>query len=86
MEVAEVQRRAPVIETLAVSHAWDLFEDGDLSGYANSIAMGVDSLSPTIDVVVLAQASMAIAVERCRTTATVLSSPRSAVEAAVALA
>ncbi len=85
-DVARLQGRTPTIDEVVLPDAWSLFEDGDLSGYAIAIATAVDSLDPRTDVVVLAQASMAAAVPRCTTTAPVLSSPRSAVEAAVALA
>jgi hypothetical protein len=85
-EVADHQGLALAIEEVVLPDAWALFEDGDLAGYATAIAGGVDSLDPSTDVVVLAQASMAVAVVLCTTTIPILSSPRSAVEAAVALA
>jgi hypothetical protein len=84
-EVAQEMGRTPDFDGVVLSDAWSLFEDGDLVGYATAIAAAVDSLDPAIDVVVLAQASMAAAAAQCKTTALVLSSPRSAVEAAVAL-
>jgi hypothetical protein len=76
----------PVIDEVVCTDAWSLFEADDLSGYATRIAQVVDSLGPLPDVVVLAQASMAGAADLCRTATPVLSSPRSAVEAAVAFA
>lgn len=85
-KVARSRGRTPTIDEVVLADAWSLFEDGDLAGYATAIAAAVDSLDPSVDVVVLAQASMAAAVPQCKTTAPVLSSPRSAVEAAVALA
>lgn len=84
-EVAHDMGRTPTIDEVVLADAWSMFEVGDLSGYATAIAAAVDSLDPAIDVVVLAQASMAAAAPLCKTTAPVLSSPRSAVEAAVAL-
>lgn len=84
-EVAAQRGLAPTIDELVVPEAWRLFEDGDLADYAGAIAASVDSLEPDPDVVVLAQASMAAAVALCTTAVPVLSSPRSAVEAAVAL-
>jgi hypothetical protein len=84
-EVAGQRGLTPAVEEVVLSEAWSLFEAGDLAGYATAIAMSIDSLVPTPDVVVLAQASMAAAAELCTTTIPVLSSPRSAVEAAVAL-
>jgi aspartate/glutamate racemase len=85
-EVAEHQGRTPAIDEVLLPEAWPLFEAGDSIGYAKAIAAAVDSLESMADVVVLAQASMTIAVPQCETTVPVLSSPRSAVEAAVALA
>jgi hypothetical protein len=85
-EVAQSVGRTPTIDVVVLADARPLFEDGDLAGYATAIAAAVDSLDPSVDVVVLAQASMVVAVPRCKTIVPVLSSPRSAVEAAVALA
>ncbi len=85
-EVAEHQGHTPAIDEVLLPEAWPLFEAGDSIGYAKAIAAAVDSLESRADIVVLAQASMAIAVPQCETTVPVLSSPRSAVEAAVALA
>jgi len=85
-EVAGSQDLDPAIEEVVVSGAWSLFENGDLVGYASGVAARIDSLDPAPDVVVLAQASMALAADLCTTTVPVLTSPRSAVEAAVALA
>jgi hypothetical protein len=84
-EVADQMDAAPTVELVVVPGAWSLFEAADQAGYSRSIAASVDSLDPTIDVVVLAQASMASAAELCTTSALVLSSPRPAVAAAVAL-
>jgi len=84
-DIARRQGRAPVIDEVLVPGAWTLFEDDDVAGYAAAIASTVDSLDPATDVVVLAQASMAVGVALCTTTVPVLSSPRSAVAAAVAL-
>jgi len=83
-EVAQSTGRSPTIDEIVLPDAWSLFEDGDLAGYTTTIAAAVDYLDPGVDVVVLAQASMAAAVSQCKTTTPVLSSPRSAVEAAVA--
>ena len=85
-EVARDQGRTPVIDEVVLPEAWFLFERGDVDGYARAIAGAVDALEPGADVVVLAQASMAVALPRCTTAVPVLTSPRSAVEAAVALA
>ena len=85
-DVARQQGRTPSIDEIVLAEAWSLFEHGDLTGYETSIAAAVDSLGPSADIIVLAQASMAGAVRQCRTMTPVLSSPRSAVEAAVRLA
>ncbi len=66
--------------------AWGRFEQGDIEGYHRDVAGCVDALDPTIDVVVLAQASMAGAASLVKTDRVVLSSPRTAVQAALALA
>jgi hypothetical protein len=66
--------------------AWGRFEQGDLEGYHRDVAGCVDTLDPTIDVVVLAQASMAGAASLVKTDRVVLSSPRTAVQAALTLA
>jgi hypothetical protein len=66
--------------------AWGRFEQGDIEGYHREIAGCVDALDATIEVVVLAQASMAGAASLVRTDRVVLSSPRTAVQAALTLA
>ncbi|MBK5288668.1 MAG: hypothetical protein JJE46_09380 [Acidimicrobiia bacterium] len=63
--------------------AWASFERGDQAGYLRSIAATVDAIPGPVDAIVLAQASMAGAVERCRADVPVFSSPRLAVERAV---
>lgn len=65
--------------------AWDQFERGDQRGYLDAIAARIDSVSDPVDAIVLAQASMAGAAERCRRDIPVLSSPRLAVERALQL-
>ena len=66
--------------------AWLRFEQGDIDAYHREIAGCVDALDPTIEVVVLAQASMADAASLVKSDRVVLSSPRAAVQAALALA
>ena len=85
-EVAASRGLDPAVDEVVVSGAWGLFENGDLKGYVSVIAATIDSLDPAPDVVVLAQASMAAAAAFCTTAVPVLTSPRSAVDAAVALA
>jgi hypothetical protein len=66
--------------------AWVRFEQGDIAGYHRDVAGCVDALDPTVEVVVLAQASMAGAASLVKTDRVVLSSPRIAVQAALTLA
>jgi len=66
--------------------AWLQFEAGDQDGYLRAVAASCVSVDGSVDVIVLAQASMANAVSRLMITTPVLASPRSAVEAAVAFA
>jgi aspartate/glutamate racemase len=67
--------------------AWELFERGDLDGYYERIARHVRALAGDVDVVVLAQATMAPAAALLGELAIpVLSSPRLAVLRAVELA
>ncbi|MFD3531096.1 arylsulfatase [Streptomyces sp. NPDC058664] len=74
-----------VITTVVVEEAWELFEAGDRDGYLDAVAATVDRAPPTDGgVVVLAQASMADAVERMTTRRPVLASPRPGLAAAAA--
>lgn len=69
---------------LVVYDAWAFFEQGDFDGYLDRIAEALRS-APVCDVIVLAQASMAGAAERCADLRVpVLSSPRLGLEAALA--
>ena len=67
--------------------AWDRWEDGDVGGYHRTVAEHVDALDESFDVVVLAQASMlgALAFIDARPGRVVLSSPSSAIQAALAI-
>jgi hypothetical protein len=81
----ETDRRVEVT-TLVIAGAWDKFVAGDPDGYHAAIADGLGATAGTADVVVLAQASMAPAAERCRGLGTViLSSPELGVRRAVAM-
>jgi hypothetical protein len=63
---------------------WERFERGDHAGYLQGIALEVRKLESTVDVVVLAQASMAGAEQYCADLAVpVLSSPRLGLNAAL---
>jgi hypothetical protein len=73
------------ISEVLIPDAWALFEHGDQDGYLERIAAALPEIAGDAEVIVLAQASMAGAVERCRPLPVpVLSSPRLGVEAAIA--
>jgi Asp/Glu/hydantoin racemase len=73
-----VERRGNGVEV--VSHlcdgAFDALQAGDLERHDELIRHGLRELEPQVDVVVLAQASMARVVDALQTTVPVLSSPR----------
>jgi hypothetical protein len=70
--------------TMVVSEgAWERFEVGDHDGYLGAIDASCASVDGLVDVIVLAQASMAEAAARSTITTPVVASPRLAVEAAV---
>ncbi len=72
-----------VVSTAVVEGAWERFEAGDRDGYLDAVAAAVDAAPPADgSVVVLAQASMADAVERMTTRRPVLASPRPGLAAA----
>ena len=77
-------RRRVILVDLPCPEAWAAFEAGDVDTYLGQIAAHVDAIAPTVDVVVLAQASMAGAAERCSTQTPVLTSPRLGVLAVLA--
>lgn len=75
---------APTITEVFVPEAWVSFEAGDTAAYLSAIADAARSVAPSVDVVVLAQASMAGATDLLPDLAVpVLSSPGTAVEAAL---
>jgi hypothetical protein len=61
--------------------AWPYWEQGDVDRYLATLADHVEHLDGTVDVIVLAQASMAPVEQRVRLTTPLLSSPRLAVRA-----
>ena len=69
------------VDVHVIEGAWDRFEAGDLEGYLDTIASRLPSIAAEVDVVVLAQASMAPAVGRVDLSVPILSSPRLAIEA-----
>ena len=75
-EVAAARGMNPELRALVVEGAWARFEAGDLEGYHATIAQALRRAAGEADVIVLAQASMAPAAERCADLATpILSSP-----------
>ena len=79
-EVADRAGIEPVVEVVVVERAWTRFEAGDIAGYRASIADQLSVVAARSDVIVLAQASMAGAVELAGDVGVpVLASPRTAV-------
>lgn len=82
--LAEEAERAGIttsVHTVTVRGAWDRFEAGDHDGYTSLVSRAARELAPVVDVVVLAQASMAAAEARLTDLAIpALSSPRIAVD------
>ena len=73
------------LRTISLAHAWPKFKAGDTEGYIADIARGLRKNAAGLDVIVLAQASMARAALLCADLGIpVLSSPRLGVEAAIA--
>ncbi len=86
--LADEARRAaadPTYEVVLVEDAWDLFEAGRTEDYLAQIAAAARELADRVDVVVLAQASMAPAAERLNLAVPVLASPGAAVAHALGL-
>jgi hypothetical protein len=83
-EVAEQAGQPIHVTELLCADAWPYFEQGDLVGYHSAIAEQIRNHGASVDVIVLAQASMAGAAELCTDiTIPMLSSPRLGVEAAL---
>ena len=75
------------VVAVVVPGAWDAFEAGDTDGYERRVEAAARGLAPGVDVVVLAQASMAGAADRLRDLGVpVLTSPGPAVRAALTAA
>lgn len=87
MDSAQRLQRPLHITPLLVADAWPLFEAGNSAGYLAAVAHAVRAVRPLPSVVVLAQASMAPAVELLADLAAqgveVLASPRLGVDAAL---
>jgi len=73
------------ISPIVCEDAWQHFQSGRMDDYLCAVAAAVDAIDFEVDAVVLAQASMAPASRLTRISVPVLSSPRLAVEAALAL-
>ena len=85
LDVARVAGKPIELRELLCASAWAFFERGDLIGYAQVIANELRAAADTADVIVLAQASMAAAAPLCADLSIpILSSPRLALEAALA--
>ena len=81
---AEEAGRTVTIRELLCDRAWERLEAGDQEGYLNEIADQLRRADGLGDVLVLAQASMARAIDRCPAlTLPVLTSPRSGLLAAI---
>lgn len=75
---------AAELREIVCADAWADFEAGHMDAYLDAIARAVDTVAAPVDVIVLAQASMAAIADRARTPVPILSSPRLAVAAAIA--
>lgn len=67
------------IETYLCAAAWQAFLANDQASYLKQIAMQLEHIQ-AVDVIVLAQASMANAAKLCQQKIPILSSPRTAIE------
>ncbi|MDW3214861.1 MAG: hypothetical protein R8G01_12735 [Ilumatobacteraceae bacterium] len=73
--------RSPEMRTHVIAGAWERLVADDLDGYRQFVADAITAVADDVDVIVLAQASMAPAAEVVTVSVPVLSSPRSAVVA-----
>ncbi|MHC8420113.1 aspartate/glutamate racemase family protein [Streptomyces sp. NB004] len=79
--------RPLLLRTRLVEGAWDRFEAGDTEGYLRLVAEAAEAVTADdADVIVLAQASMALAREAARTPVPVLASPALGLAAGAAAA
>ena len=84
-EVAAAANKAITLTDVLCADAWERFQAGDREGYLDAIADELRRSATHGDVLVLAQASMARAIERCpEVRLPVLTSPRSGLAAAIA--
>lgn len=86
LEESNTAGKPVVIVDILCAGAWEMFESGDFANYYDCIAKCADSLEDKVDVIVLAQASMAPAAQlRAHLRVPILTSPHLAVDAAVTL-
>lgn len=84
--VAAEMGRAPDITSHVIAGAWQKFLAGDRAGYLQAIAQSLQDLADRADVIVLAQASMAPALELCGDLGVaVLASPELGIRRALAV-
>jgi hypothetical protein len=84
LAAAQEASREIAIHELLCDRAWERFEAGDQEGYLNEIAAELRRADTLGDILVLAQASMARAIDRCPgLSLPVLTSPRSGLLAAI---
>jgi hypothetical protein len=84
LDAAERAGKTVRINELLCDSAWTHFEQGDHAGYLAAIAKCLHSAAGAVDVIVLAQASMADAAALCiDLNIPILSSPRLGLEAAI---
>jgi hypothetical protein len=79
-EVARRSGREIGVTVHEIDGAWQLFEAGDQEGYVSRVTDALPAIASSVDVIVLAQASMAAAADGADVGVPVLASPRTAVE------
>jgi len=85
LDAARAAGKPIELRELLCESAWPFFERGDLAGYAQAIGDRLRLGASDADVIVLAQASMAVAAPLCADLGIpILSSPRLGLEAALA--
>jgi hypothetical protein len=82
--VATAAGTTPIVSCHLVPGAWGLFESGATDAYLEAIEAALPSVAADHDVIVLAQASMAVVADRVECEVPVLASPRLGVADAIA--
>ncbi|CAG9000925.1 MAG: hypothetical protein CENE_02932 [Candidatus Celerinatantimonas neptuna] len=75
LHCAQQRNRHPEIQGHLVQNAWQLFQNGDHVQYGQAISDAIYQISSQVDVIVLAQASMATVLPFTRMTIPILASP-----------